>query len=145
MLVGDFNVARYSDKKVRGRPLSIQQLQDLNDFIGFCDLTDIKHIGGKWSWHSNSSGAKRIVGRLDRVLYNNWIQLLHGSYYEYLSPIFMHPVEKHQLWKIPFKFYHYWLKCHGFHDIVKKAWEASFTGFPLYKTSLQVKSNKKGH
>jgi len=49
MLVGDFNVARYSDEKIGGRSISIQQLQDFNDFIDSCALSDIKHIGDKWS------------------------------------------------------------------------------------------------
>ena len=74
MLVGDFNVARYNDEKVGGRFLSIQQLQDFNDFIDSCALSDKKSSGGKWSWHNKTVGTKRIAGRLDRVLCNiAWI------------------------------------------------------------------------
>ena len=112
MLVGDFNVAKYSDEKVGGRTLSIQQLQDFNDFTAACALTDISHTGGKWSSHNNVTGARRLVGRLDRALCNTaWISVLPGSYYEYLShsssdhsPIFMHMLEKQETGKKPFKF-----------------------------------------
>jgi len=57
MLVGDFNVVRYSDEKVGGRTLSIQQLQNFNDFTATCALKDIRHVGGKWTWHNKVTGS----------------------------------------------------------------------------------------
>ena len=36
MVLGDFNVARYTDEKVGRKPLSIQKLKDFNECISYC-------------------------------------------------------------------------------------------------------------
>ena len=80
MLVGHFNVPMYSDEKIGGRALSMQQLQDFNDLIHSYALTDIRHTVDKWSWHNKVIGSKRIVGRLDRALCNtSWIYVFPCS------------------------------------------------------------------
>ena len=70
-VMGDFNTARYTDEKMGGKPLSFIKLSPFNDCIAECQLLEVIHVGSKWSWHKNTVGPRRIVGRLERVLCNH--------------------------------------------------------------------------
>ena len=85
-MLGDFNSARYTYEKVGGNQLSFTHLALFHNYIDHCSLSDIRSIGNKWSWHNNSIGINRILGRLDRVLCNqSWIALLSYSFNKYHS------------------------------------------------------------
>jgi len=52
----------------------------------------------------------------------------------------MHLLEEKKAGKNPFKFYHYWMNCAGFHDIINSSWNVAIPRYPLYK--LICKLNK---
>ena len=77
LVTGDCNIARYTDEKFRGKPLTFNQLSFFNDFITRCSLSDLRSVGSYWSWSNKSLGIGRIVGKLDRTLCNShWLDLL---------------------------------------------------------------------
>ena len=83
-VLGDFNIARFTDEKLGGKTLPFAKLASSNDCITKCQLMDLKHVGSKWSWHNSTIGLGRIIGRLDRVLCSHlWIDSLAKSFYEY--------------------------------------------------------------
>ena len=86
-VMGDFNIVRFSNDKVGGKELSFNRLQEFNECMNSCTLADIRSMGGTWTWSNKSQGTRRITWRLDRVTANEvWIDVLPGSYYEYLPP-----------------------------------------------------------
>jgi len=57
------------------------------DCLQNANLTDLRSSGHILYWSNQSGGARRIIGRLDRALVNpEWIQKLHASCAEYLTP-----------------------------------------------------------
>lgn len=70
LISGDFNTARFTTEKVGGKALLFSQLSPFNDFISSCALSDLRSGGSTWTWNNKSIEAKRIAGRLDRVLCN---------------------------------------------------------------------------
>lgn len=62
LLVGDFNICRFSEEKIGGKDLSVANLRSFNDCISLCGLTDTKSIGSNWTWHNNQMGDSRIYG-----------------------------------------------------------------------------------
>ena len=85
LLFGDFNTARFSNKKVGGHPLSFAQLSFFNDFVTKCSFLDLKSVGSTWTWNNKSKNFGRIAGRLDRVLCStHWIDIPSFAYYKYL-------------------------------------------------------------
>jgi len=97
-VAGDFNIVKFSDGKVGGRALSYRNLQDFNECLNTCSLSDIRSSGGIWTWNNKVMGTRRIAGRLDRVVCNEmWIDSLPNSFYRYLnhytsdhSPMLLH-------------------------------------------------------
>ena len=128
-LLGDFNSVRYTDEKVEGKQLSFSQLSSFNSFVDHCSLSDIRSFGNKWSWHNNSFGSKKIIGRLDTVLCNkNWIDTLPGSFYKYHSlaysdhePILLHFLPDQDAGPRPFRFFVYWMHLPGFQNVLSNA------------------------
>ena len=84
IILGDFNTARFLDEKMGGSRLTFSKVESFNQFIDDCSLSDIRSSGNYWSCHNSSTGIRRIMVRLDRVLCNEaWINLLPESCYEY--------------------------------------------------------------
>ena len=54
IVMGDFNTVRFTDEKLGGKLLSINQLKEFNDCLDYCSLTDMKSTGNYWSWHNKS-------------------------------------------------------------------------------------------
>jgi len=125
-VMGDFNVVRFLDEKVGGFPLTIHKLKDFNECISYCSLPDISCTGSIWSWSNRTTGQRRIVGRLDRILCNtSWIDKLPESVYAYLcssssdhAPMLLQIKPTTNSGPKPFRFYNYWKECEGFSDIL---------------------------
>ena len=113
ILSGDFNTARFTNEKVRGRNLNSHQLSSFNDFITSCYLMDLRSVGSIWSWNNKNVDGTIIAGRLDRLLRNaQWIDTLPISYFEYLphscsehSPMHIHLLKNNSKAYIPIVVY----------------------------------------
>ena len=70
----DFNVVRILDKKVGGKVLSYNNLNDPNECMELSSLSNIRGTSSLWIWINKVMGTRRIAGRLDRDLRNEeWI------------------------------------------------------------------------
>lgn len=58
-VAGKFNIDRFSDEKVGGRVLSCKQLQDFNECLDNCSLSDIRSSGGIWTWNNKGFRSKK--------------------------------------------------------------------------------------
>ena len=105
-----------------GRPLTFSQLKIFSDCLEICGLSDIRGMGGVWTWNNKNISGGRITGRLDRTLGDQaWLDIIPESYYEYLpqdsndhSPMVMYLSCNSDKGLIPFKIYNFCLKCAGF-------------------------------
>ena len=79
-VLGNFNVARFTDEKIDGKPLSIQKLKDFNDYISYCSLSDIISSGSKWTWLIRSEvkigSMEGLIGSSTTVLDQSYITLI---------------------------------------------------------------------
>ncbi|XP_020249670.1 uncharacterized protein LOC109827119 [Asparagus officinalis] len=150
LLVGDFNVCRFSSEKIGGTHLSVKKLQEFNDCIQICGLSDIKSTGSTWTWHNKQKGIHRIYGKLDRALGNSkLIDLFPQVFTEYKNtsssdhtPAIIHLQPNVNSGPKPFKFFNYWMKCQGFSDVIKTAWGKQFTGSPMFILVSKLKELK---
>ena len=151
-VLGDFNVARFMNEKLSGKSLSIHQLQDFNDCISYCSLSDITSSRSIWSWCNRNDHSTRIFGSLDRILCNHaWIDLLSESNYTYLNhaindhaPILLQLKAPTNSGPKPFRFYNYWMKCEGFNDFLQSFWTKKFEGYPIFQLICKLKYLKIG-
>ena len=67
LVAGDFNTARFTTEKVGGKTLKLGQLSSFNDCLSQCNLSDLRSMGGTWSWNNKRTGGRRIAGRLDKM------------------------------------------------------------------------------
>jgi mannosylglycoprotein endo-beta-mannosidase len=150
LVIGDFNICRYTHEKIGGRDLSISKLQNFNDCLNNCGLTDLKSNASNWSWHNNQSGKSRIYAKLDRGLCNDqWLNLLPESHLEYKSS----STSDHNLMLVQlkpttisgpktFKFFNHWMSMEGFNDLLQTSWGNSVTGYPMFKLVTKLKGLK---
>jgi len=102
--------------------LSFNQLEDFNDCLESCSLTDISSSGGMWTSNNKIMGSRRIIGRLDRIVCNEeWTDALPSSYYQYLppstsdnSPVYLHFLNAYNSGSKIFRYFNYWAACDGF-------------------------------
>jgi len=124
-----------------GKQLSFAQLSSFNNFIDNCSLSNIRRALIKWSWHNNSIGNNRILGRLD---------LLPESFYKYHSiassdhaPILLHFLPDQEAGPKPFKFFNFWMELPNFQNTLNEAWTLEVAGNPLYLLATYLKNVKK--
>lgn len=150
ILIGDFNTCRYANEKLGGKLLSASKLQDFNDCLHKCGLTDVKSIGYSWSWHNNQLGSNRIFGKLDRAICNSqWINTLPSAYVEYKctsssdhTPMLLHLLQMENSGPKPFKFYNHWVTCQGFFETVQQVWNGYYEGSHMFRLVTKLKALK---
>ncbi|XP_020250141.1 uncharacterized protein LOC109827547 [Asparagus officinalis] len=150
LLVGDFNVCRYTSEKIGGRKLTARNLKDFNDCIQKCGLSDIKSSGSSWTWHNKQQGRYRIYGKLDRALSNSFlIDKFPQMFIEYKctsssdhTPALVHLMHSTSSGPKPFRFFNYWTQCQGYEDVVKSVWNILKAGTPMFKLVSKLKELK---
>ena len=85
LVAGDFNIARFTSENVSRKALPFPKLGHFNDCIFAGSLSDLRSIGGIWSWNNTNLDTRRIAGRLDMCLCSiEWLETLPYSYYVHL-------------------------------------------------------------
>ncbi|XP_020258784.1 uncharacterized protein LOC109835211 [Asparagus officinalis] len=150
LLVGDFNVCRFTTEKIGGRHLTVKKLQDFNDCIQSCGLSDIKSTGSLWTWHNKQQGQGRIYGKLDRGLGNTKLfDQFPQAFIEYKSTstsdhtlALLHLTPKLQSGPKPFRFFNFWMQCQGYEEILRCVWNKHYTGSPMFILVSKLKDLK---
>ncbi|XP_040988930.1 uncharacterized protein LOC121236546 [Juglans microcarpa x Juglans regia] len=70
LCIGDFNIIREDMEQRGGRPRLWVAMEDFNDFIDSCGLTEMKSVGSKFSWCNGQKGMACSCSKLDRCLLN---------------------------------------------------------------------------
>lgn len=68
LIMGDLNAVMYSSDRINGVPVTLHEMQDLNDFVD--SLVDVKSTGHFDSWSSKGDGHARISSRIDSCFAN---------------------------------------------------------------------------
>lgn len=72
----DFNVVTSIEEKLRGLPITLVCTTDFNHCISLHNLKDTEFKGSKFTWWNERVDEDCIFERLDKVLWNNWMQNL---------------------------------------------------------------------
>jgi len=110
----------------------------------------MKCTGNFWSWHNKAIGQRRIMGRLDRILWNDiWMATIPPSSYKYLSkstsdhsPMLLHLHQQVPAGPKPFRFFSYWMNCPSFTDVVSQGWNITIHGSPIFRVVQKLKGTK---
>lgn len=67
------------EEKLGGKPINLNATE-FNTVINQVGLIDGGYSGSKYTWSNNRVGRARIMGRLDRVLYNStWLSFCNTN------------------------------------------------------------------
>ncbi|GJT30670.1 RNA-directed DNA polymerase, eukaryota [Tanacetum coccineum] len=131
ILMGDFNVVRSQDERL-GSDFNRSLADDFKEFILDTDLIDMALGGYQFTWvNGNASKMSKIdrflitEGLFDRVP-NLSATILDKGKPDH-RPIFLKEVVE-DYGPSPFCFFHSWLECEGFDDLVKDSWEQPSIG-----------------
>lgn len=68
MVVGDFNVVANQDEKLRGCPINLNDVAELNAMIEHASLIDVGFSVSKFTWSNNRLRTASISERLNRTM-----------------------------------------------------------------------------
>ncbi|XP_077233647.1 uncharacterized protein LOC143875953 [Tasmannia lanceolata] len=149
LLVGDFNVVRYASERLGNTNHHLNEMEEFNECLTNCSLTDLRSDSQTWTWHNRSS-ANRKVAKLDRSLVNELcLHQFPRAFTEFLPPgisdhcplsISIHPQEN--LGPKPFRFMNMWIEDRSLFPIVERAWNFNFKGNPMYQLCRKLKEVK---
>ena len=86
LLLGDFNVVRYSSEKLDGDQSWPNYMTELNECCTTASLEDLRFLGQLYTW-SKGSGGSFIARKLDRALVNlEWHHIFPDAEVIFLEP-----------------------------------------------------------
>ncbi|GJX58573.1 RNA-directed DNA polymerase, eukaryota [Tanacetum coccineum] len=144
IVMGDFNEVREVGERF-GSIFNEKQTEVFNCFINNLNLFDVPLGGFRFTW-TNKWASK--MSKLDRFLTTEGF---HDSFPNITGSILEKGIPDHRpiLLKesvvdygpIPFRFFHSWLDCEGFFDLVVDTWKAYDSGESNGKKKLQNLKN----
>lgn len=150
IVLGDFNIIRWSHEKRGGAVSNYVDMKCFNDCIDSCGLDDFALKGPIFTWSNSSSESSRVECRLDRCLKNTAFNLvtvdyqglvLNNSLFDH-CPILISTSAVMKA-RFPFRFFNYWAKVEGFFAVVKKAWEINVVGTPMFPVIKKLSNVKR--
>ncbi|GJX27561.1 RNA-directed DNA polymerase, eukaryota [Tanacetum coccineum] len=142
ILMGDFNVVRAQDERLRSI-FNTSLANDFNEFILDMELIDLPLGGYQFTWVNSTALKMRKIDRfliteglLDRI-HNLSANILDKGKPDH-RPIFLNEAVE-DYGPSPFHFFHSWMECEEFDELVKKSWEQLCVG----DTNLMVLVKKK--
>ncbi|KAI0488370.1 hypothetical protein KFK09_028200 [Dendrobium nobile] len=148
VIMGDFNCYRFDHEKVGGNPSSNARVGELNSFIFYSGLQDLKSVGLLFTWFNQRLDSPIHI-KLDRMLINSsFLDLFPLSYYKVDShsgsdhaPIFL--IASHHKKVISrFMFKEFWLKLDNFWEELLLAFERPLGASPITSFYDSLKSLK---
>ncbi|CAI9115566.1 OLC1v1016491C1 [Oldenlandia corymbosa var. corymbosa] len=149
MMGSDFNVIHNLDEYSGNSQPDQAAIEDFNQWINFCDLTEIQTIGSDYTWVGNRQNGW-VLKKLDRILYTEeWLSLFPISTVQHLnrassdhSPLlhqFNHTMESRPRL---FRFQKMWLRRQSFLSMVKQNWDQPVQGYGMYAFSAKLRRLK---
>ncbi|XP_074300965.1 uncharacterized protein LOC141632305 [Silene latifolia] len=135
VVMGDFNIVRYSHEKIGNLPAHLPDMLEFNNCLSSCGLDDMQGTGSDFTWFNKQDPSTRVYSKLDRILVNgDWLLTFTQTAAQFLPPwVSDHcpalltfpgdPAPKRQ-----FKFLECWIDHPDFHHKVAAAWNIRVTG-----------------
>ncbi|GJT94975.1 RNA-directed DNA polymerase, eukaryota, partial [Tanacetum coccineum] len=147
IIIGDFNVVRVPEERM-GSEFNINMAESFNNFIMENDLVDVSLGGYQFTW-VNSLATK--MSKIDRFLISGGLlerfpdlagTILDKGVPDH-RPILLKEA-KADYGPIPFRFFHSWLDCDGFDELVVNSWSMPCVGDsnPIVVISKKLKRLK---
>ncbi|XP_074308496.1 uncharacterized protein LOC141643297 [Silene latifolia] len=70
VVMGDFNIVRYSHEKIGNLPAHLPDMLDFNNCLSSCGLDDMQGTGNDFTWFNKQNPSTRVYSKLDRILVN---------------------------------------------------------------------------
>ncbi|XP_074277141.1 uncharacterized protein LOC141600791 [Silene latifolia] len=149
VVMGDFNIVRYSHEKIGNLPAHLPDMIDFNNCLSSCGLDDIQGTGNDFTWFNKQDPSTRVYSKLDKILVNgDWLLTFTQTAAQFLSPgISDHcpalltfpgdPAPKKQ-----FKFLDCWIDHPDFHHQVAAAWTSRVTGNSMFRFMAKLKNTR---
>lgn len=146
LVAGDFNVILDQSEKIGGRLVRESVVAEFSDMIQVSSLIDAGFNGSTYTWWNKQTGRKRIMQRLDRVLFNaHWLDLFQDTHVAHLnktcsdhSPLLVNiQMSSHGAGKA-FRYLSVWAGHSSFMDLVSQSWESPIEGRPMVKFAKKL-------
>ena len=147
VVLGDFNIVRFSHEKIGGNLTSTTAMATFNDCCFDSDLDDLPFTGHALTWSNKSPGHRHISRKLDRALANpSWSAYFPNTEVSFEPPgvsdhcpiILRTGIPLPKLFK-PFKFFNCWVDHPSFMGLVQETWQTDVQGFPLFRVATKLK------
>nr|XP_027103123.1 uncharacterized protein LOC113724413 [Coffea arabica] len=142
LVAGDFNVISNTEERVGGSPANARNMEEFNDAIGNCSLSEVPFDGALFTWTNG-----RVWQRLDRALMNQeWADGYELSHVSHLSrgrsdhaPLLINCHNGNHS-KRSFRFLHVWRKHSSFLEVVQQGWAVPVEGegMPKFYNKLRA-------
>ncbi|XP_071920627.1 uncharacterized protein [Coffea arabica] len=144
LLAGDFNVISSMEERAGGSPANERNMEEFNDSIGNCGLTEVPFDGSVFTWTNG-----RVWQRLDRALMNqDWAGGYEFSHVSHLcrgrsdhAPLLISCQNGGSI-KRPFKFLNVWRRHSGFLEVVQQGWAMPVKGDGMTKFVQKLRAVK---
>ncbi|XP_059285600.1 uncharacterized protein LOC132039071 [Lycium ferocissimum] len=150
-IMGNFNVIMESSEKKGGRRHRLSRSLDFINCMVDCGMKDAGYVGNDYTWCNGRRKMKRILKRLDRVMYNDkWFEEFSNVTARHLPrtgadhntmllkcTLSNTPMVKY------FKFLNFWSSQPDFMEVVQNSWDEYTEGNAMY--IMQQKLKKLAH
>ncbi|XP_071909704.1 uncharacterized protein [Coffea arabica] len=144
LLAGDFHVISSMEERIGGSPANERNMDEFNDSIGNCGLTEVPFDGTVFTWTNG-----RVWQRLDRALMNqDWAVGYEFSHVSHLcrgrsdhAPLLI-SCQNGSPNKRPFKFLNVWRRHSGFMEVVQQGWVMPVRGDGMTKFNQKLRAVK---
>lgn len=139
LVMGDFNVIRYSYEKIGGVEGEVAAIADLEKCLQEFDVDDVPYKGTPLIWFNGRHGDARIYYKLDRILCNvAWYSLFQQFEVEFLdrlvsdhNPGNVIVREEFKIGPKQFKFRSLFMRNEHFEELLNQAWQSEQKGNPV--------------
>ncbi|XP_074318488.1 uncharacterized protein LOC141655301 [Silene latifolia] len=149
LVCGDFNcVLSYAERL--GGTTCDQEIDDFQNCVNFCGLTDAPPMGSFFTWNNKQEIESRRYSRLDRALINaEWSQSMPDVYAHFLpegifdhTPCLIKSKSQGMRSRKPFKYFNMWGKAPQYPTHLAEWWEYQTQGTKMYKLVSKLKNLK---
>ncbi|XP_062080777.1 uncharacterized protein LOC133785572 [Humulus lupulus] len=149
VVMGDFNEILTREERI-GKRVKYSIATDFIDYIGNCQLEDVKYSGSFFTWSNKQQGDDRICSKIDRVLANQtWLNRFINAKAVFLfEGIFDHTPAVLSVYpeilsgKKPFKYFRMWSSHPKYSESVKEVWQRAINGTKMFQVVAKLKALK---
>ncbi|XP_074298144.1 uncharacterized protein LOC141628964 [Silene latifolia] len=152
MICGDFNSLMNINEKIRGAPVSWNDVLSMRQMVMNCNLVEMKTVGAFFTWNNKHENGTKVYSKLDRVLINaDWLTNFPECYANFLPeglfdhcPCLIKFTDDMPRKRPSLKYFNMWSLVKEFEGIVQNSWYKDIQGTPMYKVVTKLKMLKKG-